>query len=299
MSVWVNELKTLINPSTHIPINLITMKIIDLSLPIDDKAFEVHKLQIDRTSHKDGVEKLNRVLMGRTLRGRIKHLLGRRIIKKEDLPDQEFLSLEMVYSSVHSGTHLDYSFHYGSKSQGRTSKTADEIPLDLCYQDGVRLDLTHKTSDQVIKDEDIKEALSKINYNLKPKDIVLLYTGSDKLFGQPEYFSDYPGVDISAIDYLLDKGVLVFGVDTMGIDRPYKFMMRDFLKSKDPRHLWPAHFYGRKREFIHIERLANLGQLPDSGFKVICFPVRIRKTGAAWARVVGLVNSPQSTVDRK
>jgi kynurenine formamidase len=117
----------------------------------------------------------------------------------------------------------------------------------------------------------------------------LIYTGSDKLFGGPEYFSDYPGLDISAIDYLLDKNIKVFGVDTMGIDRPYKYMMKYFLESNDPKFLWPAHFYGRKKEFIHIERLANLDKLPNYGFKVICFPVKIRKTGAAWARVVAAI----------
>jgi len=267
------------------------VKIIDLSLPIDDNAFEVHPLKIDRTSHKKGVEKLNKVLMGKTIKGKVQHLLGKRIIKKEDLPDEEFLSLEMVYSSVHSGTHLDYSFHYGSHSEGRESKTSDEIPLEWCYQDGVRLDLTSMMPNEVIKSSDIQKALKSIDYKLKPYDIVLLYTGSDKLFGGPKYFSDYPGVDISTIEYFLDNGVNIFGVDTMGIDRPYKFMMQDFLKTKDAKYLWPAHFYGRKREFIHIERLANLEKLPNFGFKLVCFPVRIRKTGAAWARVVALVDS--------
>lgn len=266
------------------------MKIIDLSLPIDDKAFEVHDLRIERTSHKDGVEKLNKVLMSRKPEDKARYEKGERIIKKEDLPDEEFLSLEMVYSSVHSGTHLDYSYHYGSKSEGRPSKTAEEIPLEWCYHDGVKLDLTHKKSDEVITDSDIKEALKKINYTLKPLDIVLLYTGSDKLFGGPEYFSDYPGVDISAIDYLLNQGIKIFGVDTMGIDRPYKFMMKDFLEKKDLKALWPSHFYGRKKEFIHIERLANLGELPDYGFKLACFPVKIKNTGAAWARVVAMLD---------
>jgi len=265
------------------------MKMIDLSLPIDDTAFEVHPLRIDRTSHKDGVEKLNKTIMCRTKQGESDYLKGVRIIKKEDLPDKEFLSLEMVYSSVHSGTHLDYSFHYGSLSEGKPSKTADEIPLEWCYHDGVRLDLTSKKPDQVITSGDIDSALKKIDYSLKPLDIVLISTGSDKLFGKPEYFSDYPGIDISAIDFLLDRGIKIFGVDTMSIDRPYKYMMKEFLEKKDPSLLWPAHFHGRKREFIHIERLANLGSLPDSGFKVSCFPVRIRKTGAAWARAVGII----------
>jgi kynurenine formamidase len=265
------------------------MKFIDLSLPIDDTAFEVHDLRIDRTSHKDGVDKLNRVLMSRTPEGKAGYEKGERVIKKEQLPDEEFLSLEMVYSSVHSGTHLDYSFHYGSASEGRPSKTADKIPLEWCYSSGVKITFTHKKADEVITGADIGEALKKISYTLKPFDIPLLYTGSDTLFGKPEYFSDYPGLDVSAIDYFLDKGVKVFGVDTMGIDRPYKFMMKDFQESNDPKYLWPAHFYGRKREFIHIERLANLQALPDYGFKVVCFPVKIRKTGAAWARVVALL----------
>ncbi|MDD5252605.1 MAG: cyclase family protein [Candidatus Omnitrophota bacterium] len=266
------------------------MKIIDLSLPIDEKAFEVHKVDIERISHKSGVAKFNRVIMGKTILGRIKYALGMRIVKKEQLPDEEFLSLEIVHAPVHIGTHLDYSFHYGSKSENRPSKTADEIPLEYCYQNGVKLDLTHKKPDEAINENDIKSALTKINYQLKPLDIVLLYTGADKLYGGPKYFSDYPGVDPSAIDFLLSCGVKIFGVDTMGIDRPYRFMLSEFLKTKDPKKFYPAHFYGRQKEFIHIERLANLEKLPGFGFKIVCFPIRIKNTGAAWARVVALLD---------
>lgn len=262
------------------------MQILDLSLPIDEKAFEVHHVEIERVSHKDGVEKFNRVIMGKTLKGKFQYLLGKRILKKEDLPDEEFLSLEIVHSPVHVGTHLDYSYHYGSKSEGRASKTAEEIPLEYCFCDGVRLTLTHKKPNEIITARDLEEAINKIQYTLKAKDIVLIYTGSDKFYGSPKYFSEYPGIDISAIDFLLDRNIKIFGVDTMGIDRPYKFMLKEFLEEKKP--LYPAHFYGRKREFIHIERLANLEKLPDFGFKVICFPVKIKGTGAAWSRVAAI-----------
>lgn len=265
------------------------MRIIDLSLPIDEKAFEVHKVEIERVSHKAGVEKFNRVIMGKTLLGRLKYALGARIVRKEDLPDEEFLSLEVVHSPVHVGTHLDYSFHYGSKSENRASKTAEEIPLEYCFCDGVKLDLTHKKPAETINAVDIETALKKINYSLKANDIVLLHTGADKFYGTPKYFSDYPGIDTSTIDYLLDRGIKIFGLDTMGIDRPYRFMLKEFLERKEPRYFYPAHFYGRKREFIHIERLTNLEKLPDFGFKVICFPVKIKQTGAAWSRVVALL----------
>ena len=265
------------------------MKIIDLSLPIDEKAFEVHKVEIERVGHKAGVEKFNRVIMGKTFVGRLKYALGARIVRKEDLPDEEFLSLEVVHSPVHVGTHLDYSFHYGSKSEDRASKTAEEIPLEYCFCDGVKLDLTHKKPAENINDADIEASLKKINYSLKANDIVLINTGADKFYGTPKYFSDYPGIDISALDYLLDRGIKIFGVDTMGIDRPYRFMLKEFMDKRDPKLFYPAHFYGRKREFIHIERLANLDKLPDYGFKVICFPIRIKNTGAAWARVVAIL----------
>jgi len=265
------------------------MKIIDLSLPIDDKAFEVHHVKIERVDHKAGVEKFNRVIMGKTLMGKIQYLLGKRIVRKEDLPDEEFLSLEVVHSPVHIGTHLDYSFHYGSRSEMRASKTAEEIPLEYCYQDGVKLDMSHKEPNETITASDIESSLVKINYKLKPLDIVLLQTGADKLYGSPKYFSDYPGIDISAIDYLLDRGIKIFGTDTMGIDRPYRFMLKELLEKKDTKALYPAHFHGRKREFIHIERLAYLENLPPFGFKIICFPVKIKKTGAAWSRVVAIL----------
>ncbi len=266
------------------------MQIIDLSLPIDEKAFEVHHVDIERIGHKEGVEKFNRVIMGKTILGRVQYALGRRIVKKEDLPDQEFLSLEIVHAPVHVGTHLDYSFHYGSRSENRKSKTAEEIPLEWCYCDGVKLDFSYKKAGETINADNIEQQLKKINYTLKAGDIVLFSTGSDKLYGTSRYFTDYPGVDISAIDYLLDRGIKVFGTDTMGIDRPYRFMLNDFLKTKDAGKLYPAHFYGRKREFIHIERLANLDKLADYGFKINCFPIKIKQTGAAWARAVAILD---------
>jgi kynurenine formamidase len=262
------------------------MRLVDLSLPIDEKAFEVHRVEIERVSHKAGVEKFNRVIMGKTFKGKVQHLLGQRILKPSDLPDEEFLSLEVVHAPVHVGTHLDYSFHYGSRSEGRASRTAEEIPLEWCYCDGVKLDFTHKKSGEVIAAADIEAALKKIGYALKPKDIVLLHTGADKFYGSPKYFVEYPGVDVSAIEYLLDRGIKIFGTDTMGIDRPYKYMLAEFLKTRDISRFYPSHFFGRKREFIHIERLARLEQLPPTGYKIICFPVRIKQTGAAWARVV-------------
>lgn len=265
------------------------MKIIDLSLPIDENAPEVHPVKITRLGHKEGVSHLNWVMMKNTLKGRINYLLGKRIINAADLPEEEFLSLETVSCAVHIGTHVDFTFHYGTKSEGNASKEIDKLPLEWCYADGVVLDLTSKFPGHAITSEDVESALSKINYRIKPGDIVLLRTDADKYFGTRKYLTDYPGVAPSALEFILSQDVKIVGIDALGFDRPYKFMMQDYLRSNDGSYLWPAHFYGRKKEYAHIERLANLDKLPPFGFKLSCLPVKIRGTGAAWSRVVAFI----------
>jgi kynurenine formamidase len=67
-------------------------------------------------------------------------------------------------------------------------------------------------------------------------------------------------------------------------------MIGDYFRTKDNSYLWPSHLFGRKKEYCHIERLANLDKLPKPyGFKIACFPVKIKKVGASWARVVAII----------
>ena len=266
------------------------MKCIDLSIPIDDRNPEAHPIKIERLAHKKGIEHLNWVMMRKTLKGIISYLVGKRIITPDDLPDKEFLSLEMVYCSVHTGTHMDAPFHFGTQCEKKESKKIAELPLDWFYQDGVVLDLTHKKPAEAITSEDLIVALNKIKYQLKPKDIVLLQTGADKYFGTKDYMDKFCGVSAEAIEWLWNQGIKVMGIDALGFDRPYPAMLKDFLSKKDKTVLWPAHFCGRKKEYAHIERLANLDKLPRPfGFKVACFPVNIRDAGASFARVVAMI----------
>lgn len=265
------------------------MKLIDLSLSIDESNPEAHPMRIERLAHQEGVGRLNWVLMRKSLKGIISYFLGKRIIKPVDLPDREFLSLEMVYCSVHTGTHIDAPFHFGTTCEQRVSKKIEELPLDWFYQDGVVLDMTHKKPAEAITKKDVIAALDRIKYALKPKDIVLLHTGADKYFGTKDYMEKFCGVSAEAIAWLWDQGITVMGIDALGFDRPYPAMLKEFLSTKDKTVLWPAHFCGRNKEYAHIERLANLDKLPQPfGFKVACFPVKIKDAGASFARVVAI-----------
>jgi len=156
-------------------------------LPIDDNNPEAHPIKIDRLAHNKGIEHLNWIMMRKSLRGIISYIFGRRIIKPGDLPDNEFLSLEMVLCSVHTGTHVDAPYHFGSKCEDKESKKINDLPLDWFFCDGIVLDLTFKKAGEAVTEEDLKAALTKINYTLKPRDIVLLHTGADKDRKAPEW----------------------------------------------------------------------------------------------------------------
>ena len=265
------------------------MKIIDLSLPIDDTLVETHDAKIERISHKDGVEHFNWVVMSKQPNGEERFKKGERVATADEIPDGELLSLEIVNSSVHMGTHVDAPFHYGSTCEGKPAKQIMDIPLEWCYGPGVRLDFTHMKWPQVIHKKEIEEALKKINYKLKPMDIVLIWTGADKQVGTPDYVNKYVGMMPDAVEYILDQGIKMMGIDTIGLDRPCPEMFKEFLATKDKSKIWPSHFLGRKREYCHMERLGNLGAiLRPFGFTVSCLPVKVKNAGAGWARVVAI-----------
>lgn len=266
------------------------MRIIDLSLPIDDTLVETHDAKIERITHAQGVEHFNWVVMKNQPGGEERFKKGERVATSDEIPDGEMLSLEIVNSSVHMGSHVDAPFHYGSMCEGKPAKQIMDIPLEWCYGPGVRLDFTHLKYPQNITANDVRLALKQIEYTLKPMDIVLLYTGGDKLLGTPDYVNKYVGMMPDALEYILDHGIKMLGIDTIGLDRPCFEMFRDFLQTKDKSKIWPCHFLGRRREYCHMERLGNLGAIPHPyGFTVSCLPVKVKHAGAGWSRVVAIV----------
>ena len=67
--------------------------------------------------------------------------------------------------------------------QGKKSRTIDEMPLDWFYGNGVVLDMRHKPDGSGVSVDDLQKALNKIKYTLRPGDIVLIQTGTDKILG--------------------------------------------------------------------------------------------------------------------
>lgn len=274
------------------------IKIIDLSSTIQNNDIgELESVRIKYFNHKKGGNLLGLagcILPDKTFSKAIKnfllYILCLRKISHRDFFNGFGLAWERVKISTHCGTHLDSTYHYGPFCENRPSLTVEKIPLEYCLSDGVVLDFRNKKAGEIITIEDLQMCLKKINYQLKPRDIVLIMTGRDKFLYKKEYPISHPGLSKESVEWIIDKGVKIIGIDAWSIDRPINFMIKDYLKYKDKNLLWPVHLVGRKKEFFHIEKLANLEAIPNSlGFKIACFPIKIKDASASWCRVVAII----------
>lgn len=256
------------------------MQIIDLSLSLEaglpsDPPGMIP--QIDYADHKVGVERMQEYFPG---------------LRKDQLPAGLGWAVETLTLTTHSGTHLDAPYHYHpSMDHGQPALTIDQVPLEWCFSDGVLLDFSAKADGERISAQDARGELERIGYRLKPLDIVLVRTGADEFWGRPEYLLKGAGMTRESTLFLTEQGVKVVGIDAWSWDRPLPLIAQEFAHSGDPSIIWEAHFAGIEKGYCHMEKLANLGALPrPHGFKVACFPIKIKSASAGWVRPVALLD---------
>ena len=211
-------------------------------------------------------------------------------LKAEQLPDGEAWAIERVAITTHNGTHFDAPWHFASTMDGgKRALTIDEVPLEWCFCDGVKLDFRDKPDGYVCTADDVKRELDRIGYALKPLDIVVVNTAAGAAYGQPDYIDRGCGMGRDATLFLTKQGVRVTGTDGWSWDAPFSFTAKRFAASGDPSIIWEGHKSGREVAYCHMEKLSNLDKLPAFGFQVCCFPVKIEKASAGWTRAVAIL----------
>ena len=211
-------------------------------------------------------------------------------ISPDDFREGKYAAVERVTLGTHDTTHLDAPWHFCPTSEGKPSKTIDEIPLEWCYGDGVILDFHHKKKGERISAREVEDALDQIGYKLKPFDIVLIRTDMYKHYSEPGYENMHPGMTAEATLWLINQGIKVVGIDAWGWDRAHEVMAKE-LKEGNKEQFWEAHYLGKEHEYCHLERLANLDKIPGPfGFKVAVFPIKIERASAGWVRAVAILD---------
>lgn len=209
---------------------------------------------------------------------------------KEDLPDELGWAFEGVMLGTHTGTHLDAPWHYHpTMSGGQRAITIDEVPLEWCYGDGVKLDFSRKGDGYLVTAVDIEAELKRIGHELKAGEIVLVQSGAAPYSESEEYLVRGCGMGRNATNYLTERGIRVVGTDGWSWDRPLPLVAEEFARNHDKSVIWEGHFAGIDRGYCHIEKLTNLDLLPGDGFKVVCFPIKIEGGSAGWVRPVAIL----------
>ncbi|RKT55605.1 cyclase family protein [Saccharothrix australiensis] len=256
------------------------MRLIDLSSPVDAEFWEPDPVEHRVLTPAQGA---------RHMADEMREHLGLDF-DPAVLPDGEFLNNDTFTLTVHTGTHVDAPAHYGSRAAYGTPRTVDQLPLDWFCRPGLLLDLRDEPPGAAGPDA-LERAFERAGARPAPMDVVLLWTGADVHLGTRKYFSEFTGLDGDAVRLLLDAGVRVIGTDAFSLDAPFPIIIERYLATGDRSVLWPAHFAGREREYCQIERLGSLGALPaPTGFRVVCFPVKLARAGAGWARAVAMLD---------
>ena len=170
--------------------------------------------------------------------------------------------------SSHQGTHLDAPFHFYDDG-----KTIDRVQLDRFYGPAVLVDLapnSYLEAKTPIKVEMFKPYEDKLRQGAK----IIYRTGWDRMFGKPEFFSDFPTLTLEAARWIAERRIGMLGMDTPTPSTDWQECHLILLKENV--------------EIVIVESLTKLDLLPEQ-FTFMGFPLNIKGRDGAPIRAVALV----------
>ena len=172
--------------------------------------------------------------------------------------------------STHSGTHLDSPYHYGPECEGQPLENnrprSPRMVRERWSRSGLSTTPSAVTTSTLEETQQKVEALEKKGYSLKPMDIVLIRTDhTTKYLYTPDYEQTHPGMSVDATEWLVDQGIKVMGIDAWGFDIPVS-KMTELRRQGNTKDFFGSHFLGRKKEYIHAEKIHESRQNPRIRF---------------------------------
>lgn len=124
---------------------------------------------------------------------------------------KEGVQVKEIESSMHRGTHMDAPIHVLENTP-----TITGYDLWRFFGTGVAVSIP-KGRWEVITADDLERAVPRI----EPDDIVMINTGTHRLFGDNEdYYAYSPGLYKEAAEWLVARKVKMVGIDVQALDHP-------------------------------------------------------------------------------
>ncbi|MDH5658378.1 MAG: cyclase family protein [Nitrosopumilus sp.] len=175
-------------------------------------------------------------------------------------------NLELLFFSSHIGTHIDAPYHFI-----KNGLKIHQIPLDRLMGKAILIKLK-KTKNESITKLDII-LFEKKNGKIPTNSTVFFFTGWQKNLSKNNYFTENPGLTISAAKYLALKKVNLVGIDSPSIDL-----------GKD--ESYNVHNILSKNNILIVENLSNLNKILSKEFSFTILPLKIKDATGSPVRAV-------------
>lgn len=179
--------------------------------------------------------------------------------------EHEGYNLFNVVLGSQSGSHVDAPYHFNNQGA-----TIDKIDLKHFVGNGLIIDVTHKKNKEEISIEEINPYEKQI----EEADIILFKTNWYKKAGTDEFY-DHPFLSKEGGEYLLSKGKMTIGIDTINLDNTGGTE-------------FPIHDMYAKAGGIIAENLANLDSVNFSSPYIIFLPLKLSGCDGSPVRAVAI-----------
>jgi len=167
-------------------------------------------------------------------------------------------NVSTLHMSAHTGTHVDAPRHFFDNAPG-----VEALPLEMMLGRTRVIEISSRSGigAEQLADLDLSDDVR-----------ILFKTSNSRLWGSPDFHTDYTGVTASGAEHLIAHGIRVVGVDYLSVE--------EFKKPGAP-----AHHVLLGGGAIIIEGL-NLRDVDPGIYDMLCLPLRVVGADGAPARVV-------------
>jgi len=177
----------------------------------------------------------------------------------------------MMLMPEHCSTHLDVPRHCV-----RGAEDVAAVPLEKLVLPGHLLDLTHKAKLDPITVADLETAAERTGQRIGPGKAVLVWTGADEDWGQPDFAMNRTYLPVETAQWLAEQNITLFGTDLIGMDDPQEWW-------------WPTHRIWLTAGICMVQQMCNLGALQGKEFLLVVAPLKLRDGTGCPVRPIALV----------
>jgi len=178
-------------------------------------------------------------------------------------------NLELLFLSSHTGTHMDAPHHFLEKGV-----KIHEISLKKLVSETALIQYRKNAGESITK-ADIQK-FEKKHGKIDDFSSVIFSTGWQKNLQKKYYFTNNPGLSVSAAKYLATKKISLVGIDSPSID-----------VGTDSK--FSVHQIFAKKGMLIVENLANLDKIKSSKFHLVVLPLKLKNATGSPVRAIAFV----------